>query len=142
MAVGCDNAVEMGLTNIAFLRTDILALETFFNQAEVSEIWVTFPDPRIRLRDIKRRLTYSRFLEIYKNILKSNSFLFLKTDNTPFFEFSLESLSAFGVQNLIYTDDLYESEYKDMALPIKTRFEEIFTGKGFKIKFLRCILVQ
>ncbi len=138
LAKGSDNAMALGLENIAFLRTNILELEHFFEQNEVDEIWVTFPDPRTRLRDYKRRLTFSRFLTMYKNILKANSLFYLKTDNIDFFNFSIESLSEFGVKNLETTNDLYNSNLKEIALEIKTRFEQIFTNKGFNINFLRC----
>lgn len=140
LAVGSEQAIEFDLNNIAFLRTNILELEDFFDINEVSEIWITFPDPRARLRDAKRRLTYERFLKLYKNILKPNSTIYLKTDNIDFFNFSIESLQNFGVKEIATTNDLYQSTLKDISLGIKTRFEEIFVGKGFKINFLRCIL--
>jgi tRNA (guanine-N7-)-methyltransferase len=137
LAVGSQTAMDLQLENIAFLRTNILELESFFSPKEVCEIWITFPDPRTRLRDFKRRLTYQRFLNMYKNILADNSSLYLKTDNLDFFEFSLQSLLDFGVKDLEKTYDLYNSDLKDISLGIKTRFEEIFTNKGFKINFLR-----
>lgn len=140
LAVGSEQAIEFGLNNIAFLRTNILELENFFYENEVSEIWITFPDPRTRLRDAKRRLTYERFLKMYQNILKPNSTIYLKTDNIDFFNFSVESLQNFGLKELSTTNDLYQSDLKDIALGIKTRFEEIFVGKGFKINFLSCVL--
>jgi tRNA (guanine-N7-)-methyltransferase len=138
MAVGSENAFELELKNVAFLRTNILELETFFDKNEVSEIWITFPDPRARLRDAKRRLTHERFLNYYKNILKENSLVYLKTDNIDFFDFSIDSLKTFGIANIETTNDLYNSGLKDISLGIKTRFEEIFVNKGFKINFLRC----
>jgi tRNA (guanine-N7-)-methyltransferase len=140
LAAGSDQAINEGLTNIAFLRTNILELSDFFGKNEISEIWITFPDPRTRLRDTKRRLTYERFLNIYQQFLQPNSFLYLKTDNLPFFEFSLESLTEFGIKNIAYTYDLYQSDLLAESLNIKTRFEEIFTGKGFKINFLKCVM--
>ncbi len=140
LAVGSQMANDADLKNVAFLRTNILELEQLFEHNEVSEIWITFPDPRTRLRDAKRRLTYSRFLGIYSNILKANSSLYLKTDNLPFFEFSLESLKVFGAKDIQFTFDLYHSNLQNISLGIKTRFEEIFTGKGFKINFLMCRL--
>lgn len=139
LAVGSENAFELELNNIAFLRTNILELETFFDKNEVSEIWITFPDPRARLRDAKRRLTYERFLNYYKNILKENSLVYLKTDNIDFFNFSIDALKSFGITNIETTNDLYNSDLKDISLGIKTRFEEIFVNKGFKINFLRCV---
>jgi tRNA (guanine-N7-)-methyltransferase len=138
IAVGSDQATDLGLKNVAFLRANALFLPDLFAENEVSELWITFPDPRARLRDARRRLTYTRFLEIYKTILKPGSYLFLKTDNDLFFDFSRSSLEEFGVNELQATHDLYSSELIAESLNIKTRFEEIFTSKGFKIKFLRC----
>jgi tRNA (guanine-N7-)-methyltransferase len=138
LAKGSESASALGLNNVSFLRTNILELEQFFDQNEVDEIWVTFPDPRARIRDYKRRLTYSRFLAIYKKVLKPNSLFYLKTDNIDFFNFSIESLNEFGVIALETTTDLYQSYLKEIALGIKTRFEQIFTDKGFKINFLMC----
>ncbi|MES2797930.1 MAG: tRNA (guanosine(46)-N7)-methyltransferase TrmB [Bacteroidota bacterium] len=139
LATASDKAIELNIQNVAFLRTNILEIESFFNQNEVSEIWITFPDPRARLRDEKRRLTHTRFLKMYQNILKTNSILYLKTDNIDFFNFSIESLKAFGIQSIQSTNNLYHSDLKDVALGIKTRFEQIFTDKGFSINFLNCI---
>jgi tRNA (guanine-N7-)-methyltransferase len=138
IAVGSQRAAEANLGNVAFLRTDILSIENFFAPDEISEIWITFPDPRIRKRDIKRRLTYVRFLEMYKKILKDKGILHLKTDNEPFFDFSIESLQEHGFKDLIYTKDLYTSDLAPRGYEIKTRFEEIFTEKGFLINYLEC----
>ncbi len=138
LAVGSELALEKGLENVAFLRTNILEIEQFFATNEVSEIWITFPDPRARLRDEKRRLTHHRFLNYYKNILKSDGILYLKTDNIDFFNFSISSLHAFGIKDILSTNNLYTSDLKDIALGIKTRFEEIFTKKGYTINFLSC----
>ncbi len=138
IAVGSKQALEKGLTNVAFLRTNILFLDQQFAANEVSEIWITFPDPRTRLRDEKRRMTHQRFLEMYKNICIENGKLFLKTDNRPFFDFSLESIQNFGLKNIEYSFDLYNSPLLADAEGIKTRFEDIFTKKGFNINFLKC----
>src|SRR5690606_6848833 len=83
-------AVEAGLTNVAFLRTQILMIQNFFSPGEIDEIWLTFPDPRPRKRDIKRRLTSPRFMAIYKELLKPGSYVRLKTDNTGLYEYTLE----------------------------------------------------
>jgi len=87
---GSTIALQEGLTNACFLRTQILLIENFFDPAEVNEIWLTFPDPRPRKRDIKRRLTSQRFMEMYKRILQKGGYLRLKTDNTQLFEYTLE----------------------------------------------------
>lgn len=131
-------AVENNLTNVAFLRTQILLIYNFFEAGEVDEIWLTFPDPRPTKRDIKRRLTSPRFLDMYKVLTKPGSYVRLKTDNTTLYEYTLEvMLTRSDITDLQYTDDLYQSPLRPECFDIKTRFEEEFAGKGEKIKYLR-----
>jgi tRNA (guanine-N7-)-methyltransferase len=131
-------AFEEGLKNVAFLRTQILNIEAFFDEAEVDEIWLTFPDPRPRKRDIKRRLTSPRFLQMFKKILKPDGWFRFKTDNTPLFDYTLEELAQRkDVLELQHTYDLYSSELRAECHDIKTRYEEMFSAQGEKIKYLR-----
>lgn len=135
---GSTTAVSENLNNVAFLRTMILLIENFFEEGEVDEIWITFPDPRPRLRDIKRRLTSPRFLEIYKRLLKPGGYVRLKTDNTGLYEFSLEELkSRKDITDLKFTTDVYHSDLRPECFDIRTRYEEAFASKGEKIKYLR-----
>lgn len=135
---GSTRAVEENLSNVAFLRTQILVLENFFTCGEADEIWLTFPDPRPRKRDIKRRLTSPRFLEMYKKLTKPGSYIRLKTDNTILYEYTVEEmLQRTDLEDLRYTDDLYNSDLRAECFDIKTRYEEEFTAKGEKIKYLR-----
>lgn len=131
-------ATEHNLMNVAFLRTQILFIESFFEKGEVDEIWITFPDPRPRKRDIKRRLTSPRFLNFYKNLLKPSGYLRLKTDNTILFDYTLEVLSGrTDIADVADTKNLYESHLRAECFDIKTRYEEEFTAKGQSIKYLR-----
>jgi tRNA (guanine-N7-)-methyltransferase len=131
-------AIERNLSNVGFLRADILGLATFFTPAEIDELWITFPDPRPRKRDIKRRLTSGRYLDIYKTLIKPGGLVRFKTDNTALFDFTLEVLSERSdIQNLEYTKDLYSSSLRGECHDIKTRYEEMFTAEGETIKYLR-----
>lgn len=131
-------AVEQKLSNVAFLRTQILNIELFFEPAEVDEIWLTFPDPRPRKRDIKRRLTSPRFMAMFKKLLKPGCYFRFKTDNTGLFEYTVEELRARqDIEDLKLTDDLYNSDLQEECHDIKTRYEEMFTAHGEKIKYLR-----
>jgi tRNA (guanine-N7-)-methyltransferase len=138
IAVGSNQALEYSLNNVAFLRTKVHDIEIFFGENEVNEIWITFPDPHSLHSGIRRRMTNQRFLEIYKKILKDEGLLHLKTDNEPFFDYSIDSLSNFGVHEFVFTKNLYSSEFNKRHYGIKTRFEEKFTAKGFNINYLSC----
>ena len=142
IAVGSNQAIEHCLNNVAFLRTKVHDIEDFFEQNEVSEIWITFPDPHSLHSGIRRRMTNKRFLESYKKILKNDGILHLKTDNEPFFDYSLNSLKTFGVNNLIFTKDLYVSDLNIRHYGIKTKFETMFTAKGFNINYLSCQFIS
>ncbi len=135
---GSTRASEENLSNVAFLRTQILLIENFFEAGEIDEIWLTFPDPRPRKRDIKRRLTSPRFLEMYKKLLRPGGWLRLKTDNTVLFEYTLEEVSQrTDIDELAFTRDVYTSELRPECFDIKTRYEEEFAAKGETIKYLR-----
>lgn len=138
IARGAKAAQEGGLANVAFLRTDIRYLYEFFEEGEVDEIWVTFPDPQPRPKQEKHRLTHPRFLEAYKQILKPSGSFHLKTDNPPLFEYSLNTIVEAGFTDLVYTTDLYNSPLNQIHLGIKTKYEGIFFDKGFTINYLQC----
>lgn len=135
---GSTLALENQLANVAFLRTPILLIENFFDPAEIDEIWITFPDPRPRKRDIKRRLTSPRYMNIYKKLVKQGSYIRLKTDNSQLYSYTLEETqNRNDVFDLRFTDDLYSSDLREECFDIQTRYEEMFTAKGEKIKYMR-----
>lgn len=131
-------AVEDQLANVAFLRTEILFIESFVEAGEVDEIWLTFPDPRPRIRDSKRRLSSSGYIDMYKKLLKPGGYFRFKTDNTDLFNFTLEELAQRAdMEDFKFTHDLYNSELRSECYDIKTKYEEMFAAKGEKIKYLR-----
>lgn len=135
---GSGIAIEEELSNAAFLRVHILELTSFFEPGEVSDIWITFPDPRPKDRDEKRRITNPRYLDLYKALIKPGGTIFFKTDNTGLFEYTLEELKGReDVENLTYTFDLYHSELKPECYDIRTRYEQKFNEQGNDIKYLR-----
>ncbi|NID12437.1 tRNA (guanosine(46)-N7)-methyltransferase TrmB [Fibrivirga algicola] len=137
IARGSQAALEAGLSNVAFLRTDVNYLLEFFDEEEVDEVWITFPDPQPRDKQEKHRLTYSSFLTLYRSILKNEGVLHLKTDHAPFFEYSLQSLPDNGFTIVASTTDLYQSPLNDIHLGIKTKYEAMFYAKGFSINYLQ-----
>ena len=135
---GSTQALEKKLQNAVFLRAQIQQIDQFFNEDEVSEVWVTFPDPRPKDRDIKRRLTSPRYLEMYKTILQKEGTVNFKTDNLGLFEYTLEVLNERGdIRELAYAFDLYASELQHKTYGIKTNFEEKYLAKGTPIKYLQ-----
>ncbi|EAZ83116.1 tRNA (guanosine(46)-N7)-methyltransferase TrmB [Algoriphagus machipongonensis] len=135
---GSSTATAEGIQNVSFLRTQIELLERFFEKGEISELWITFPDPFPRDGDEKRRLTSPRFLEMYKPMLKDGGTVHFKTDNTGLFDYSLELFqSREDVDLLGHTHDFYQSEWKDDHFGIQTRYEKMFSEKGEKIKYLK-----
>ena len=135
---GSSTATAEGIHNVAFLRTQIEQLDKFFAAGEISELWITFPDPFPRDGDEKRRLTSPRFLEMYKPLLKAGGTVHFKTDNTGLFDYSLELFQSREDINLIgFTHDFYQSEWKDDHFGIQTRYEKMFSEKGEKIKYLK-----
>jgi tRNA (guanine-N7-)-methyltransferase len=141
IARGSKRAIDKGLKNVAFLRTPIQFLEEFFELGEVNEIWIIHPDPQPRDKEEKKRLTYINYLDLYKKLIITNNLLILKTDNHPFYEYSLESLSENGFEILEKTEDLYNSElikyhYDINNQYIETYYEKKFVEMGYKINFL------
>jgi tRNA (guanine-N7-)-methyltransferase len=134
---GCKIAIEKNLHNVCFIRTRIELIERFFGQGEISEIWITFPDPQPRSSRERKRLTSPRFLAHYKNILKPESIIHLKTDNTGLFEYTLETVSEQGHDLLFHSFDLYGLNLEDDASSVQTFYEKIFLEQGIKIKYLR-----
>ena len=135
---GSTEALNEALHNVVFLRTRVENIELIFTENEIASIWITFPDPRPKDRDIKRRLTSPRFLEYYKKILRKDGMVNFKTDNTGLFEYTLELLeSRSDILDLEYTFDLYRSEYMDEHHGIKTTFEKQFHDLGEDIKYMK-----
>ncbi len=135
---GSTNALDSGLNNVAFLRIQMHMLDQFFEEGEVDEFWLTFPDPRPKKGDIRRRLTNPRYLKIYQKLCRLEGTFKFKTDSTSLFEYTLEVLeNEFEVNNLIYTHDLYRSDLLEDHHGIKTKYEKIWTEKGESIKYIK-----
>jgi len=136
---GAVNAQSDKLDNIAFLRTRIEQLELFFGEAEVDEIWITFPDPFLGKES--RRLTANNFLEKYKKILAPGAKVNLKTDSRELYDFTREVLeNRSDVEVLIDNPDIYKAAV-DPTLEIKTYYEKMHLAKGKKITYLQFIYI-
>lgn len=134
---GSKTASEESLENVGFLRTQVQSLDDFFEPNEIDELWITFPDPRPKKRDIKRRMTHPRFLDIYQRLLKPGGKVHLKTDNELFYNYTLEVIQMSSATTLVKsTDNLYQSNLVNPVLQIRTHYEELFANQGFSIKYL------
>ena len=137
---GSSRAADLGLTNVGFVRMRAEALAAQFGPGELAEIWITFPDPRPRDRDIKRRLTSPRFLALYQQLLIPGGLLHLKTDNEGLFDYTLAGLAARpGAVVERFTRDLYAETAAEFAeaQAIQTNFEGKYRAIGVPIKYVR-----
>lgn len=138
---GAKEALDEHLTNVAFLRTQVELIDCFFEPHEVDEIWITFPDPQIKYRRGKHRLTHPDFLEKYKKVMKKGGYVHLKTDSEFLYGYTLGTLQALGYEIEVANHDIYGApEFEDQNThlrDIKTHYEQLFSAKGKKITYLR-----
>ena len=133
---GAKTSNEEGMKNVAFLRTRIEMINRFFGPNEVSEIWITFPDPQPKKP--MKRLTSERFLGYYRQILKPGSFINLKTDSRELYDFTLDEVITPAGYNIEFsTADLYASGYGGMATAVQTFYESMFLKEGKPITYIR-----
>ena len=134
---GLKSTQEEGLANVAFIRTRINLIEHYFDQNEVSEIWITFPDPQPREFKAKKRLTSPQFLNQYRKFLKKNSTIHLKTDNIIFFEYTLDVIKQEKLKLLFSSYDIYNETLDNELTQIQTFYEKKWLDHGTKIKYLK-----
>lgn len=132
---GAKYASEHSLTNVAFIRMHAEMLESIFAPGEINEIWITFPDPQ--MAKARKRLTGSRFLTLYKQFLKTDGLVHLKTDSPFLFAYTDELIKLNGLPTYTRTEDLYASGGSDPILGIKTFYEQQWLSRGKKIKYLQ-----
>lgn len=138
---GAKEAIAENLTNVAFLRTQIELLEGFFAQDEVDEIWITFPDPQIKFKRTKHRMTNPEFLERYKKMLKKEGTVHLKTDSEFLHGYTLGLLQGQGHEIISAHHDIYGAPEYEPGTPllreIKTYYEGLFSAKGKTITYIK-----
>lgn len=133
---GCKTSNEDKMTNVAFVRTHIQMIESYFAENEVSEIWITFPDPQ--LKKPNKRLTCERFLKLYKNILKQDGIVHLKTDSQELYEYTKDEVLIPSKREILYnTNDLYNSDFKEDVIEIQTFYEAMYLKIGKPITYLK-----
>jgi tRNA (guanine-N7-)-methyltransferase len=135
---GAKTAVQDGLSNVAFVRTQIELIEHVFAANEVDEIWITFPDPQIKYKRTKHRMTNSEFLQLYKKILKKDAVLNLKTDSEFMHGYTLGLLHGEGHEVLYANHNIYKNEgAPDEVTTIKTFYENQYLEINKAITFIR-----
>lgn len=138
---GAKTAMEENIPNVGFLRIQIENLVDYFGENEIDEIWITFPDPQPQISREKKRLTSSRFLNLYKQMLKPGGFINLKTDNDGLHAYTAEKIEELGLKLHVKTEDLYHSPYADEVLNIKTYYEKKYLKDNKNINYLKYSLV-
>lgn len=134
--VGAKFSTENQLNNTAFLRTQIDKIDQYFSANEVSEIWITFPDPQLRLSKAKKRLTHPRFLRLYHKILKPGSKIHLKTDSPDLYQFTKLIIRLYQLPLITDTEDIHQTENFNEELKIKTHYEGLDIAGSNSIFYL------
>ncbi len=135
---GAKTAMEEGLENVAFLRTQIELIDRLFAPAEVSEIWITFPDPQIKYKRTKHRMTNPAFLQKYAQILHPGGVVHLKTDSEFLHGYTLGILHGSGYEVLYSNHDVYKNEGSPAAvLEIQTFYENQYLEVGKPITYVQ-----
>ncbi len=135
---GAKTAVEDGLNNVAFLRAQIELIDHLFAAGEVDEIWITFPDPQIKYKRTKHRMTNAEFLQLYKKILKPDGVVNLKTDSEFMHGYTLGLLHGEGHEVLYANHDVYKNHGSpEVVTAIQTFYEKQYLEKSKAITYIR-----
>ena len=134
---GAKESFEAGMKNVAFLRTSIELIAYFFAPGEVSELWLTFPDPQ--MKKVNKRLTSTRFMSLYREILSGDGIIHLKTDSNFMYLYTCGMIKANNYPVQVCTEDLYHSGRVDEIRSIRTYYEQQWLDRGLAIKYVRFV---
>jgi tRNA (guanine-N7-)-methyltransferase len=140
MYIGAKKCLAEKLGNAGFLRTQIERITEFFSTGEADEIWITFPDPQLRVSKAKKRLTHPRFLRLYQQILKPTGCLHLKTDSPDLYRFTKKVIELYGLTIVEDCNDVYKQAVIKDELKIKTHYESLDIAQSNKIHYLKFTL--
>ena len=144
MWTGAKQALEAGLKNVAFLRTNIEIIDRFFAESEVQEIWLTFSDPQ--MKNAHKRLTSTFFLNRYRKFLVDGGIVHLKTDSNFLFTYTTCMVKENKLPVVFSTEDLYHTEGLDeethKILSIQTYYESMWIERGLNIRYMKFFLPQ
>jgi tRNA (guanine-N7-)-methyltransferase len=147
MCVGGEKAIARGVENVFFLRVRIERIQEFFLEHSIDEIWLTFPDPHLKNRAIKNRLTAASFLDAYARLLVPGGMVHLKTDSEPLFNYTRESVEQWGGQVVAASTDIHGAKIHGANNPgsddstlgagdIVSAFEKKARSRGERIKYM------
>lgn len=137
---GAKTAIETGLSNVAFVRTQIELIDYTFAEKEVSEIWITFPDPQIKFRRTKHRLTHPEFLRKYFKVLDDKGLVHLKTDSEFLHGYTHGIIQMEGHEVLLSTHNVYHPDNKELPeeiTSVQTFYEQKFLKENKNITYIR-----
>ena len=144
MWTGATQALNEGLKNVAFLRTNIEIIERFFAEDEVQEIWLTFSDPQ--MKNPRKRLTSTFFMERYRRFLVDGGTIHLKTDSNFLFTYTKYMVENNQLPVEVQTEDLYNDakvqEATEQVRRIQTYYEQMWLDRGLNIRYMRFHLPQ
>ena len=144
MWTGATDALNEGMKNVAFLRTNIEIIDRFFAEDEISEIWLTFSDPQ--MKKATKRLTSTYFMARYRQLLRPNGIIQLKTDSPFLYTYTQAMVKENGYPLMVDTDDLYSDRISDIgnresdideAKALQTHYEHQWLDRGLTIKYVR-----
>ena len=134
---GAKTAIDEGLHNVAFLRTEIDKITDYFAADEIAEIWITFPDPQLRMSKAKKRLTHPKFLRLYQQFLQANGIVHLKTDSPVLYQFTKTLIDLYTLECEVDFDDAYRQTTISKELAIQTHYEKLDIANSNKIHYLQ-----
>lgn len=134
---GAKTAIEEKIKNVAFLRIQIENILDYFGEKEVSEIWITFPDPQPQISREKKRLTFPGFLAKYRRVLKPGGIIHLKTDNDALYQYTLDKIEEHHLKLHSNTANLYHSNLASEVLSIKTYYEKKYLLTEKHINYIK-----
>ena len=144
MWTGATDSQREGMTNVAFLRTNIEIIDCFFAPGEVDEIWITFPDPQ--MKKVTKRLTSTAFLQRYASFLKPDGIVYLKTDSNFLYTYTDALVKVNNLPVEVNNTDIYgsseEFRIQNSELNIRTYYEQQWLDRGLNIKYIKFHLPQ
>lgn len=134
---GAKGALNEELSNVRFLRIYIDHLDEYFAPGEVDQIWITFPDPYLKAKKKRKRLSSPKFLDIYQKVLKPDGIIHFKTDSDSLFDFTQKTIEQYNCEILDLEENVYLNRADDELLTIKTHYEKRHLEQNKTIKYIR-----